>query len=93
MRLAIEILAMLFILSFAEVAAQDLPESDESSQDRKIVYKQRTEIDFEGIEIEGQLVKPQGSLILDRRVGTFNPLIRLRTDFDEEIKSSVNNIK
>jgi len=91
MRLAIEIFAMLFILSFSEVAAQDVPEPD--AQDRTIVYKQRTEIDFEGIEIEGQLVKPQGSLILDRRVGTFNPLIRLRTDFEEEIKSSVNNIK
>ena len=40
MRLAIEIFVMLFILSFSEVAAQDLPESDDSSQDRKIVYKQ-----------------------------------------------------
>ena len=50
-------------------------------------------IDFEGIEIQGQLVKPQGALLLDRRSATFNPLIKLRTDFDDEMERSVDEIK
>ena len=61
--------------------------------DREIVYKQKTEIDFEGLDVEGQLVKPQGALLLDRKRASFNPLIKLRTDFNPEMTSSVNEIK
>ena len=59
----------------------------------KVVYKQKTEIDFEAIEIEGALVKPQGTIILERRSAAFNPLIRLRTDFNYEMSRSVQEIK
>ena len=51
----------------------------------EIIYKKQTEIDFEGIELEGQLVKPQGALLLERKLASFNPLITLRKDFDKEI--------
>ena len=62
-------------------------------EEPKVVYKQRTEIDFEGVEIEGELVKPQGSLVLDRRHAKFNPMIKLRTDFDDEMDKSVQEVK
>ena len=78
-------------LMFSGAAMADAPE--EPTSDRQIVYKQRTEIDFEGVEVEGTLVRPQGSLILDRRAGSFNPLIRLRMDFEPELNNSVNLIK
>ena len=68
-------------------------DNDSDEDDRKVVYKQRTEIDFEGIEIQGQLIKPQGALLLDRRSATFNPLIKLRIDFDDEMEKSVDEIK
>ena len=58
-----------------------------------IVYKQQTEIDFEAIDIEGELVKPEGILTTERVTATFNPLIRLRMDWDEEITNSVNEVK
>lgn len=64
-----------------------------AEEEPKVVYKQKTEIDFEGVEIEGQLIKPQGSLILNRRSANFNPLIKLRTDFDDEMDKSVDEIK
>ena len=59
----------------------------------KIQYKKQTEIDFEGLEIEGELVKPQGALIQERTGTKFNPLVKLKTDFTYEIKSSVKEIK
>ena len=62
-------------------------------EDREVVYKQKTEIDFEGLDVEGQLVKPQGALLLDRKRASFNPLIRLRTDFNPEMSMSVQEIK
>ena len=58
-----------------------------------IVYKQETEIDFEAIDIEGQLVKPEGTLVQERQEAVFNPMIRLRMDWDEEISQSVSEIK
>ena len=78
---------LLTILLFAPAHAGDKEEP------RAVVYKQRTEIDFEGVEVQGQLVRPQGALVLDRRRAHFNPLIKLRTDFDDEINRSVNEIK
>tara|TARA_R110002073_G_scaffold283803_2_gene448126 strand:- start:391 stop:636 length:246 start_codon:yes stop_codon:yes gene_type:complete len=67
--------------------------ADDKEEEPKVVYKQRTEIDFEGVEIEGELVKPQGSLVLDRRHAKFNPMIKLRTDFDDEMDKSIQEIK
>ena len=77
---------LLFLLS-------SLAYADDKEEEPKVVYKQRTEIDFEGVEIEGELVKPQGSLVLDRRHAKFNPMIKLRTDFDDEMDKSVQEIK
>lgn len=61
--------------------------------EQKVVYKSKTEIDFEDLEIEGILQKPQSSLVLERKKANFNPLIKLRANFNEEIDQSVNEIK
>ena len=58
-----------------------------------VSYKSETEIDFEGVEVEGELVKPQGALLLERKKAAFNPLIQLRPDFNREMSQSVNDIK
>lgn len=58
-----------------------------------IIYKKKTEIDFEALELEGELVKPQGNLILERKRANFNPLIRLKEDFNTEIKQSIGDIQ
>ena len=78
--------ALLFLLSTVAYA-------DEETEEPKVIYKQKTEIDFEGVEVDGTLVKPQGSLILDRKHAKFNPMIKLRTDFDDEIEQSVKEVK
>jgi len=86
--------SLLFVagLSFSGAAfAQEGGEVDPDSG-RQIKYKERTEIDFEGVDVTGELVKPQGQLLLDRRKAEFNPLIKLRTDFNDEMKDSVNEI-
>ena len=62
-------------------------------EEPRVVYKQKTEIDFEGVEVEGELVKPQGSLLLERKHAKFNPMIKLRTDFDDFMDESVDEVK
>lgn len=68
-------------------------DDDEKTEDRKVVYRQRTEIDFEGVDVEALLVKPQGTLVLERKQASFNPMINLRKDFNMEIEQSTNEIK
>ncbi len=80
------VLASLGLFSGAALAQDD-------DGDRRVQYKAKTEIDFEGLDVAGELVKPQGALLLDRKRANFNPLIRLRTDFNEEMKESVDEIK
>jgi len=63
------------------------------AEEVQIVYKQKTEIDFEGVDVEGLLVKPEGQLITEREIAQFNPLIKLRQDFNLEMSQSVNEIK
>ena len=65
----------------------------EDEQETKVVYKQHTEIDFEGLEIEGQMFKPHGAVIQERKGAAFNPLIQLRTNFQVEMSQSVADIK
>ena len=61
--------------------------------DKQIEYQKRTEIDFEALDIEGMMVKPQGSLLIERQKTKFNPLIELRVDWDQEMNDSVRQIK
>lgn len=66
---------------------------DDDSEDRRVVYKQKTEIDFEDLEIEGILQKPQSALVLERKKANFNPLIKLRTDWNDAMEQSVDEVK
>lgn len=83
-------LGVFFALTGGTALAQD--EGDEG-RGQKVIYKERTEIDFEGLEVAGELVKPQGALLLDRKRASFNPLIKLRTDFNDEMDRSVDQVK
>ena len=87
---------MLILLLSSLVFANDpdpFDGKDPFAEEPKIVYKKKTEVDFEALEIEGQLVKPQGALVLERQRAAFNPLIKLRTDFSYEMNRSVEEIK
>ncbi len=86
MRLFITFLTSALLLSVSTNAhAQD--------DDREVTYSDRTEIDFEALDISGEMVKPQGSLLMERSKTKFNPLIELRMDFNPEMSQSVNNVK
>lgn len=82
---------MIMFLLTSLALADDSDENQDSN--RKIIYRQKTEIDFEGLEIEGILQKPQSSLVIDRKKASFNPLIKLRTNWSDEIESSTDEIK
>lgn len=82
------VLASLMVATSSVAYAQD-----EEEGDRRVTYKQTTEIDFEGLDVNGELVKPSSALVLDRKKASFNPLIKLRSDFNPEMEQSVDEVK
>ena len=70
------IIAIFSIMGSAFADDSDLEESD-----RKIIYKQKTEIDFESLDVEATIQRPQSSLILERKRSAFNPLVKIRSDW------------
>lgn len=81
------------LLLLPTLSASALAQDDLETETREVKYKERTEIDFDGVDVTGELVKPQGVLTLDRRKADFNPLIKLRESFDTEMKQSVDEVK
>lgn len=73
--------------------AQAADEVERNEKGERVVYRNKTEIDFEDLEIEGILQKPQSALVLERKKAQFNPLIQLRANFNPEIEQSVDEIK
>lgn len=89
-----------FVISFvtlvaAAFAVPALAQDDGAEDDRgqKVVYKKKTEIDFEDVSVEGELKKPHGQFMVEKRQAAFNPLIKMRTDFNPEMYDSVNEVK
>jgi hypothetical protein len=79
----------MFLLFLSLAQAQE-----ELTEQPQIIIPKEQKVDFgEGLEIEGQLFKPAGDLIRERKVATFNPLIKLREDFTLEMKHSVTEIR
>ena len=85
--------SLAFIPGVAMAQDDDAGTEGTDSSGKKVIYKAKTEIDFEGLEVAGELVKPNGALLLDRKRAAFNPLIKLRTDFNDEMDQSVDQVK
>ena len=49
---------------------EDVGDLGAARSDRPIEYQARTEIHFEDLDVSGELVKPQGALLLDRKKGS-----------------------
>ncbi len=58
----------------------------------RTVYRKKTAIDFSDVAVEGELTKPEGSYVLNRKKTTFRNLIRIRDNFIPELQKSVDNL-
>jgi hypothetical protein len=57
-----------------------------------VVYKKKTEFDFEDDVVEGSFVRPEGDYIDSRRGGRYSSLIRIRENFVPEMLKSAEDI-
>ena len=79
---------LMFILTTLSIAFAQSPETTPSTE-----YAKETLIDFTGVEVEGEVVKPQMSLITSFEPAREGSLITLRTSFNMEMSQSIDNVK
>jgi hypothetical protein len=85
--------ALAAVVLTALAAAADAPKAVKVvQQPDKVIVRKRTVVDFGDVTVEGELVKPEGSYVLNRNKTQFDSLIRLRDDFDAELRKSADNL-
>lgn len=83
---------LLLFAAIAVVAGSATADDKVVHEADKTVYKKKTVIDFNDVTLEGELTKPEGSYLLNRRKTTFQSLIKLRDNFVPELQKSVDNL-
>lgn len=88
------VLSMVFIGS---ASAQDgaMPNAGEATggaTDGGVTYKKETTYDFDGDDVEGNLVKPTEANIGGEQRGKTSSLIKIRQDFIPEMMKSVEDL-
>ncbi|MGQ0505317.1 MAG: hypothetical protein ACT4TC_08350 [Myxococcaceae bacterium] len=78
--------AILMLGSVPALAQKVVQEAD------KTVYRKKTVIDFTDVTVEGELTKPEGSYVLNRKKTRFGTLIKIRDNFAPELQKSVDNL-
>ena len=55
-------------------------------------FKKKTIIDFSDVTIQGELTKPEGSYLLNRKKTKFRSLLKIRGNFLPELFNSIDNL-
>jgi len=58
----------------------------------KTEFKKKTVIDFSDVTIQGELTKPEGSYLLNRKKTKFTTLLKIRANFLPELFNSTDNL-
>jgi len=85
---------LLVVLGLALASALVLVETA-NAQERvdegvTVKYSKKTVIDFSDVTIQGELVKPEGSYLVNRKRTKFSQLIQIRSNFNPELFGSTD---
>lgn len=60
---------------------------------KKVEYRKTQEVSFDAVDIDGKVRNPDGSYLVQKRGIDFVPLYKVRKNFDDSIKESVEYVK
>lgn len=55
-------------------------------------YQAVTIVEFDRVKVDGEVVKPDGGLVVHYELPTHPSLIRVRVNFDDEVHGSVDQL-
>lgn len=76
----------------APAFAQEEGDGDVVKETDKVEFKKKTVIDFSDVTIQGELTKPEGSYLLNRKKTKFKTLLKIRANFLPELFNSTDNL-
>ncbi len=86
------ILIGLLLVTVTAMATPAAAEDKVIREADKVVYKKKTVVDFNDVTLEGELTKPEGSYLLNRKKTKFSSLIKMRDNFLPELQKSADNL-
>lgn len=60
---------------------------------KKVEFRKTQDVNFDAVDVDGQVRNPDGAYVVQKRVIDFMPLYKVRRNFDENIKESVEYVK
>lgn len=60
---------------------------------KKVQYRKTQDVKFDGTDVDGHARSPDGAYVAQKRGIDFVPLYKVRKNFDENIKTSVEYVK
>jgi hypothetical protein len=60
---------------------------------KKVTYRKTQDVDFNAIDVDGVARNPDGSYLVQKRGIDFIPLYKVRKNFDDNIKESVEYVQ
>lgn len=90
----VALVGVVIFLIPAAVAAQDMPSPEVGRQQGggDVQYKEETVYDFDGDDVTGNLIKPDGENVQALTHGKTSSLIKIRSDFIPEMLESVEEL-
>lgn len=87
MKRLVAALSLAFLLAAPVASAQGVVQEADRTE-----YKKKTVIDFNDVTIQGELTKPEGSYLLNRKKTKFRTLLKIRANFLPELFNSTDNL-
>lgn len=87
--------ALLLFPLAAQAQSAPAPADDEEvpTLTPNVVYAKTTEVDFVEINVSATVEKPSGALVAGSMRGVFGPMIDLRSNFNAEMKASIDDVR
>ena len=60
---------------------------------KKVQFRKTQDVDFDAVDVDGNVRSPDGAYLVQKRGIDFVPLYKVRKNFDDSIKESVNHVK
>lgn len=60
---------------------------------KKVTYRKTQDVNFDAVDVDGAVRTPDGAYLVQKRGIDFNPLYKVRKNFDDNIKDSVEYVK
>lgn len=80
----------LLVLVAAPALAQDTVRTIQ--EEDRVVVRKKTVVDFTDVTVDGELTRPEGSYVLNKKRTRFKSLIKVRDNFHPELQKSVDNL-